>query len=225
MQTRVSSKLHTVNLQFYFDFISPYAYLAWTQVRALAAKHGRTVEPTPVLFAALLNANGQKGPAEIPDKRAYLFKDCFRTAHRLGVPFAPPASHPFNPLAALRVASLELDAATRERVIDALFSAAWAGRDRVDNLAVVAHVLSGAGLPGVTLAAAANEQPAKDALRRATDAALAVGVFGVPTMIVDGELFWGFDSFANLEVVLAGKDPLRAEDVAAWHAVKPSATR
>jgi 2-hydroxychromene-2-carboxylate isomerase len=212
-------------LQFYFDFISPYAYLAWTQVRDLAARHGREVEPAPVLFAALLNANGQKGPAEIPDKRAYLFKDCFRTAHRLGVPFAPPPSHPFNPLVALRVASLELDGPTRAHVIDALFSAVWSGGPGAETSPIVAAVLSRAGLSGADLAAAATTQPAKDALRRTTDAALARGVFGVPTMVVDEELFWGFDSFANLEVVLDGNDPLRAEDVAAWQAVKPSATR
>ena len=68
-------------LQLYFDFISPYAYLAWTQVHALAARHGRPVQPVPVLFAALLDANGQKGPAEIPRKRVWVFKDTLRHAH------------------------------------------------------------------------------------------------------------------------------------------------
>lgn len=74
---------------FYFDFISPYAYLAWTQLPALAARHERELVPVPVLFAALLNAHGQKGPAEIPAKRIYLFKDVCRKAHLLGLP--PPS--------------------------------------------------------------------------------------------------------------------------------------
>ena len=100
---------------YYFDYISPYAYLAWTQVHRVAAPHGRAVESVPVLFAALLDANGQKGPAEIPRKRVYLFKDVIRSAHSLGEPIAPPASHPFNPLLALRVTAADLPAPDRRR--------------------------------------------------------------------------------------------------------------
>jgi len=70
-------------ITFYFDFLSPYAYIAWTQIQPLALRHGRRVEPAPVLLAGLLNAHGQKGPAEIPAKRAYVFKDVLRKAHRL----------------------------------------------------------------------------------------------------------------------------------------------
>src|SRR5947207_2147613 len=107
-------------LQFYFDFISPYAYLGWTQIHLLAGRHGSTVEPVPILFAALLNTYGHKGPAEIPPKRAYIFKNVLRLAHRLGVPLQPPPAHPFNPLLALRVASLPMEAGERRRLIDAL---------------------------------------------------------------------------------------------------------
>jgi 2-hydroxychromene-2-carboxylate isomerase len=94
-------------LVFYFDFISPYAFLAWTQLPALAKRCRTTLEPVPVLFAGLLDAHGQKGPAEIPAKRRYLFKDIARKARRLGFPSisAPPA-HPFNPLLSLRISYL-----------------------------------------------------------------------------------------------------------------------
>src|SRR5262245_66075664 len=112
-------------LRFCFDYVSPYSYLAWTQIHALAAKHGRDVAPWPVLFAALLNAAGTKGPAEVPRKRIYVFKDCLRIAHRLGVPLAPPPAHPFNPLVALRVSSLAMDAAKKRALVDALFAAVW----------------------------------------------------------------------------------------------------
>src|SRR5262245_44781169 len=95
-------------IRFYFDFVSPYAYLAWTQVHALADRRGVDVAPVPVLLAALLDENGQRGPAEIERKRAYLFKDCLRLAHHFGVPFVLPPSHPFNPLLALRVSSLPM---------------------------------------------------------------------------------------------------------------------
>src|SRR5512140_3653821 len=97
-------------IRFCFDYVSPYAYLAWTQIHALAARHGREVTPVPVLFAALLDAAGTKGPAEIPAKRGYVFKDVLRSAHRLRVPLVPPPAHPFNPLLALRVSSLDLEA-------------------------------------------------------------------------------------------------------------------
>src|ERR1700722_4526563 len=128
-------------ITFYFDFISPYAYLAWTQVHALASRHDCEVVPKPILFAALLDANGQKGPAEIPNKRIYTFKDVVRSAARLGVPLAAPASHPFNPLLALRVASAELDARRRRALIDALFAATWVESVDVTDAKSVADVL------------------------------------------------------------------------------------
>src|SRR4051794_39152535 len=97
-------------LAFYFDFISPYAFIAWTQVHAIAERNGATVVAIPVLFAGLLDAHGTKGPAETPAKRVYTFRDAYRKAPRAGLPpLRPPPSHPFNPLLALRVASLPMD--------------------------------------------------------------------------------------------------------------------
>src|SRR5262245_47888286 len=99
------------------------------RVRPLAKTHHRGLEPVPILFAALLDAGGPKGPAEIPAKRRYLMKDIARKAYRFGIPnVAPPPAHPFNPLVALRVASLPRDGETRERIIDALYMAAWTRR-------------------------------------------------------------------------------------------------
>ena len=103
-------------VRFCFDFISPYAYIASKSVQALAARHGRQVELVPVLFAALLDANGQKGPAEIPSKRLHTFKDAFRKAHRAGLTLVMPPSHPFNPLTALRVVGVVDDSAERARL-------------------------------------------------------------------------------------------------------------
>lgn len=88
-------------ISFHFDYLSPYAYLAWTQLHALAAQDGRDVLPVPTLLAALLDHSGSRGPAEIPAKRVYIFKDALRSARVLGLPLAPPPRHPFNPLLAL----------------------------------------------------------------------------------------------------------------------------
>lgn len=213
-------------IRFHFDVLSPYAYLAWTQVHALAARHGREVEPVPTLLAALLAEGRTRGPAEIPAKRAYLYRDTLRTARRLGIPYGPPPSHPFNPLLALRVASLDFAPDARRRVIDALFAAAWAGGGPgVEDPHAVAGVLARAGFDGPALVAAASGQEAKDRLRRQTGAAIAAGVFGVPTVIADGELFWGYDSFGHLDRFLAGDDPVTAADVAGFEALRPTASR
>lgn len=212
-------------LRFYFDFISPYAYLAWTQIHAIADRHRRRVEPVPVLFAALLDANGQRGPAEIPRKRAYLFKDVARLAHRFGVPVTPPPAHPFNPLLALRVASLPMEEDARRRLIDALYAAAWGGGGGVDSTDAVIAAAGKAGLDGAALVKAATMPEAKDRVRRQTEEALAAGAFGVPSIVIDGELFWGVDSLPHVETFLEGKDPVAALDLSRWVNLPASATR
>src|SRR5688572_3672728 len=128
---RMSSKHAPV--WFLFDVISPYAYLGWHRIHEVAARHGRTVAPQPVLFAAMLDAWGQRGPAEIVPKRVYTFKHVVRLAHDQGMPIAPPPSHPFNPLLALRVATAALDGPDVRAVIDALFAAVWIGGPGVED--------------------------------------------------------------------------------------------
>ena len=212
-------------IRFCFDVISPYAYLTWTQIHAVAARNGRDVEPVPVVFGALLKANGQLGPAEIPAKRAWMTRDILRKAARLGLPLAPPATHPFNPLLALRMVSQPLDDATRERLIDRLFRAAWSESRPLQEPEVLAELASQLGLDGRALLARCEEPAVKDALRTQTESALAAGIFGVPSMRVDDEIFWGYDDFPHLELYLQGRDPLPRATLAAWEAVQPSVNR
>jgi len=212
-------------MRFLFDYLSPYAYVAWHRVQPIAARHRREVEPVPVLLAGLLGAHGTRGPAEVPARRAYLVKDTVRAARAAGVPFAPPPSHPFPPLLALRVTGAVEDLAARRRLVDALFAAVWGGGPGVETPALVASIADAAGLDGAALVAAASSDPAKARLRAATDAAIAAGVFGVPTILVDGELFWGNDSLDHLDRFLAGADPVTTDDLAHWQTVAPSATR
>ncbi len=212
-------------LDFFFDVISPNAYLAWTQVHGLAERHGWAVEPVPVLFAALLGASGRPGPAEQPAMWAWMVKNVLRKAALLDVPLARPASHPFNPLLALRAASLDLGDDERRALVDGLFRAAWAeGRD-VSDAGVVAAVADAAGLEGEEVVVSAGSPKAKTRLREQTDAAIARGVFGVPTMIAGGELFWGYDDFPYLERCLAGRDTLPLGEFERWRAIRPSAWR
>jgi 2-hydroxychromene-2-carboxylate isomerase len=213
-------------VELFFDFISPYSYLAFMQAKTLGARVGKDVEPKPVLLAGILNALGTKGPAEVPARRAYLMKDLLRAAHRAGVSISVPPTHPFNPLPALRVAALDLDPALRWRVIDALFAATWGGGAGIEGAARVAAVLGDAGIdPDDLVRRAATE--GKERLRRNTDDALARGAFGVPTIFVDNEMFFGFDSFPAIEAFARGDDPAkkRPDLVEKWAHLEASATR
>lgn len=213
-------------VRFLFDYISSNAYLAWAELPKLAARHGFEVEPVPVLFAGLLEAHGQLGPAEVRPKAHWMFRNNLRKAAVLGVPLRPPRFHPFNPLLALRVSSLELPAEERRALVGALFEAVWARELHVSEAAVVVAVADELGLPGPALVERAQTQEAKELLRRRTDEAIASGVFGVPTFLAGGELFWGYDDLPWLERFLAGDDPLADPGLAqAVRPVPPSAVR
>ena len=214
-------------LRFCFDFISPYAYLAWTQIHAIAERHGRTVEPVPVLFAALLDHHGTVGPAEVPAKRRYLMFDVVRKARSLGVPVGPPKAHPFNPLLALRAASVPMEAGVRRALIDRIYAAVWSGEGcDVEDRATIAALASELGLDGARLVAEAETPDGKARVRTQTERAVADGVFGVPTVLADGEPFWGVDSLPQLEVFLhEGTPTIDRETLARWSALKPSAER
>jgi 2-hydroxychromene-2-carboxylate isomerase len=212
-------------IRFYFDFISHNAYLAWHKLPEIAQRENCEIKLIPVLFAGLLNAHGQLGPAEILPKVRWMAKDVIRKAKLLGIPMNPPASHPFNPLLPLRVSCLPMPERDRMKLVDALFKATWAESLDVGSVDVVSRIATGIGLDGPALVAHAKDQENKERLILQTDEAIEAGVFGVPTMIVDGELFWGYDNLPFLELFLKGQDPITDEDMSGWLEVKPSAQR
>ena len=218
-------------IHFYGDFISPYSYLAWCQLPALAARHGRSVVVRPVLFAAVLQSLGTRGPAEVPPRRAYIAKDLMRRAHDLGVPFTVPPSHPFNPLVALRVAAQPMSDEERVRVTSALFDAVWRIGAGVEGEEAVARARAPLDLGARVdeLLAHARTEAVKAQVRANTDALLAAGGFGVPTMIADGELFFGSDSLPQLDAFLRGADPTRSDGASAmlarWRDLPATARR
>ena len=199
-------------LRFFFDYISPYAYLAWTQLPALAERHGRALEAVPVLFAGVLNTLGTLGPAEVPAKRFYIYKHTHRLAHELGVPFVFPPAHPFNPLLALRVTAAVREVEARRRLVSALFSAAWAEGDGLVDPERVGACVSAVGLDVQAVLAAAGTPDVKEQVRRNTEELLARGGFGVPTILADEELFFGVDSLGHLDRFLRGEDSLPHEE-------------
>jgi 2-hydroxychromene-2-carboxylate isomerase len=198
-------------IRFYFDYISSNAYLAWHRLPDLTERFGLALEPIPVLFAGLLEAHGQLGPAEIRPKAHWMWRNNLRKAALLGIPLRPPRFHPFNPLLPLRVSSLPLAEDRRRALIDALFRAVWVEGLHPSEPSVVAAAASAVGLPGPELVAAAQGEESKARLRRQTEQAIGAGVFGVPTMIVGDELFWGYDDLPYLELFVSGADPIAGQ--------------
>jgi len=155
----------TQSIRFYFDYESPNAYLAWTQLPKLANRHGFTVEPVPILYAALLDAHGQIGPGEQPAKGRWMNKNMLRKAALLGIPLNPPAFLPFNPLLALRVTILPHETETRRSLIDALFEAVWVRGLHVSEAAVVEDVANRATLDRAAPVASTRSCPAPSSSR------------------------------------------------------------
>lgn len=188
------------HITFHFDFISPYAYLAFEKLPEALKGLSYQVEYRPVLFAALLKHHGQLGPAEIPPKRDWTYRQVLWLAHAHGIPMQLPAAHPFNPLGALRLAlACGSDGRVNRYIAETVFRHVWrGGADAADP----ARVQELAALLQPRRDPASDE--VKSELKSNTDAAVARGLFGVPTCEVDGRLFWGFDGLPMLREYLQG---------------------
>lgn len=207
-------------VHFYFDFISPYAYLAFPEVLKLCEVHQREMIPVPVVLGAILSHHGHLGPAEIPAKRLYTFKHVLRLAHDRGRPLTPPPGHPFNSLLALRMCLAEQDTEARIKLVGKLFTATWGPKaPGVTEPLVLERLAAEIGLEGGRLLERATSVDVKTALRETTAEAIAAGAFGVPSMAVDGELFWGVDSLAHLDRFLRGADPIDAAAMQRWQEI------
>ena len=179
-------------LDWYFDFISPFAYLQWRRLRRDHADVA--LNPKPLLFAAILNHVGQLGPAEIPQKRRHTYRIVLWQAREAGIPLHFPPAHPFNPLPALRLC---LAAPDRIAAIDAIFAHLWERGARGDSIEALADVAKSLGIDDP--AAAISRDEVKRELLANGEEAMALGVFGVPTLKVrdplgNSELFWGNDA-------------------------------
>lgn len=187
-------------LVFHFDFISPYAYLAFERLPEALQGLSYRVDYRPVLFAGLLKHHGQLGPAEIPGKRAWTYRQVAWLGEHHGIPLQMPAAHPFNPLALLRLAlACGQDGLANRYVCETIFRHVWRdGGDATDP----------ARLQALHDLLQPRRDPASDAvkgeLKDNTAAAIARGLFGVPTVEVEGKLFWGADALPMLRAFLEG---------------------
>jgi 2-hydroxychromene-2-carboxylate isomerase len=187
-------------ITFYFDFISPYAYLAFERVPVALQGLSYAVDYRPVLFAGLLKHHGQLGPAEIAPKRDWTYRQVLWHAHDKGIPLQMPSAHPFNPLPLLRLALACGEQGLANRyVCETIFRHVWRGG---------ADAADAQRLEALRLSLSPQRDPmsdaVKDELKANTDDAIAYGVFGIPTYVVDDKLFWGFDALAMLRAYLEG---------------------
>ncbi|RDY67874.1 2-hydroxychromene-2-carboxylate isomerase [Lysobacter soli] len=178
------------SLTWYFDFISPFSYLQWQRLKPLLREReaaGTPVRLAPIVFAAVLDARGQKGPAEIPGKREFTYRHVLWLARQAGVTLRFPPAHPFNPLASLR---LSIAAGDTPEAVDSIFDWIWTHGRPGDSVEALVPLMAALDVPADAL----DADQTKAALRANTDAAIAAGVYGVPTLSIGDELFWGYDA-------------------------------
>ena len=184
------------HLVFHFDPISPFVYLAFHRLPETLVGCSYEVEYRPVLFAGLLKHWGHKGPAEIEPKRAWTFSHVHWLAQQHGIAMQSPVQHPFNPLPLLRLA---LAAGPNRRVVEAVLAHVWQGGGDANDparLAALREQLAPARDP--------DGDDVKAELRALTEQAVSDGLFGVPTVSLQGRHFWGLDALPMLRDAMQG---------------------
>ena len=193
-------------MDWYFDFLSPYSYLQCERMPRWP--DGTTLVPKPILFAALLNHWGQKGPAEIPAKRVFTYRQVQWLAERDGIPFRFPPRHPFNPIGVLRLA---IAAGNGLDSIRTIFRFIWAEGGEADTPAGFQELARRLRMPD---AEARIADPAVKAKLRANgEDAIAAGVFGVPSLVIDDLVFWGNDATQMALDALADPGRFRTDEM------------
>lgn len=198
-------------LNFYFDYLSPFSYFAWLKLGILRTELNLQVKLKPVALGPLLNHWGIKGPGEVQPKREFLLKEMLRYSTKNKIEFTTPKTHPFNSLYALRLSLLEVSGTNQEKVIETFWKAGWQKRIDMGSPEELIECLKENNLPGEELYEKSFSREAKQALKANIQEAIDHGVFGVPSFVTNGELFWGADSMDNLKDFITGKDTLDRE--------------
>ncbi|MCO7513837.1 2-hydroxychromene-2-carboxylate isomerase [Pseudomonas guariconensis] len=193
------------HVEFFFDLGSPASYLAWTQLPTLCTRHGATLRYRPMLLGGVFQATGNASPVMVPAKGRYMFDDLKRFADRYGVPFGLPPGFPVNTLTLMRGAiGIQLRAPERfEALLEVLFNGLWVHRRNLGEAAVLDETLEQGGFDPAVFHALVAQAEVKEALKRATEEAVARGVFGAPTCFVGERMFFGQDRLDFVEEALA----------------------
>jgi len=193
------------HVDFYYDFASPTAYLAWTQLPKLCKRHGATLNYRPILLGGVFKATGNSTPALIEPKRKWLFDDITRHANQYGVPFQMNPFFIVNSLTMMRGAMWAQNTGVLEAYNKAMYEATWVNKLNTSEGDVIASVMQQADLDTDAMQKAVQNDAIKKQLFDTTGEAVKQGLFGAPTMIVDGELHFGQDRLDWVARRLAAK--------------------
>ncbi|HEY1077789.1 MAG TPA: 2-hydroxychromene-2-carboxylate isomerase [Fontimonas sp.] len=194
----------TSNIEFYWDAVSPYTYLAATRIEPLAQRHGATLIWKPVLLGKVLEASGNRPPITVQSKGKYMFRDLTLWSRYYGVPLTMPSVFPTNSITAMRIAC-GLPAAHCGRWAQATMQAYWGRGQDIGKPELLQELAAGLGLDPQATLALAQEPAVKDQLKLNTEEAVQRGIFGAPAFFVDDTLFWGNDRLDLMDAYLAGK--------------------
>jgi 2-hydroxychromene-2-carboxylate isomerase len=199
------------NLEFFFDYGSPWSYMADSQLAALTARTGATITYVPMLLGGVFKATGNQSPANSPvqAKLRYGGLDMMRWVRRYGVPFKRNPHFPVNTMKIMRGAIAAQMRGFFPRYHRTMFAGMWEQELKLDDDAVIRAALEAAGLDATSLFQSIEQQEVKDKLRANTDLAVARGVFGAPAFFVDDELYWGNDRLDFVEAALTGEGSTR----------------
>jgi len=189
-------------LEYFFDYVSPFAYLADTQLPALLERTGAELVYRPFYLGGVMQAAKNSPPINVPNKGRYMFTEIQRWASRYGVPANPNPHFPVNTLSAMRAAVAALDEPRFADLHRALFRGVWVDGQNLADEAVLRAAIDAAGLAGAALLARAKDAAVKDTLRRNGEEAVERGAFGAPTFFVGDEMFWGNDRLDFVEAAL-----------------------
>lgn len=192
-------------IEFYWDAVSPYTYLAATRIERFAAEHGADLVWKPVLLGKLFEACGNRAPLMVPAKGQYMFADLQRWARHYGVPLQIPNPFPVSTLSAQRIASA-LDGEDRARWARATLEAYWTRNLDISQPAALEALAAELGFDGQELLARAQTPEAKEQLKAYTDEAVQRGAFGAPTFFIGDAMFWGNDRFELMASALGAAD-------------------
>ncbi len=207
------------NINYFFDFLSPFSYFSWVRhsiVKKTFDCKDIVKKPDvnfsfnyrPVVMGTLFNHWGIKGPGEIAAKRHYMLKQCFKYAAKNNIPFSPPKEHPFNPLYALRLATITCGEEDQFKIIYALWKACWVNSIDLGEPDNCIKVLNDIGLDGQKLVDKTFDREVKTELKQNTKEAISKNIFGVPSFEFEEEIFWGNDSLEDLFSYINGEEPI-----------------
>ena len=205
--------MNSKNIIFYYDSISPYAWLGWKYFQKIKERNDVNIEVVPVLFAGLLNFHKNIGPAEIPAKRIATFSDIIRKAELSDFKFKGPPSHPFNPLKSLRVCLAFSNLVKRIHYTGYLLNGIWEDGENPTSEEFLKGLIVKCGEDPENILELSNDQEVKNQLRENTETCAKNNVFGVPTFKIDSHLFWGADQIPIIENYLDEKLDLKVERV------------